>query len=100
MFQCIDCLMEIDDEEDYACWGTGAEMLSRPGTVLTRDDGDLILQSSDNEGDEIACWGTGAAMLSRQGTVLVRDDGGRVLRLSDNEEEEEIKLLTDCVPLG
>ena len=53
-----------------------------------------------NEGDEIAYWGTGAAMLSRQGTVLVRDDGGRVLRLSDNEEEEEIKLLTDCVPLG
>ena len=92
MFQCIDCLMEIDDEEDYACWGTGAEMLSRPGTVLTRDDGDLILQSSYNEGDEIACWGTGAAMLSRQGTVLARDDGGRVLRLSDNEEEEEIKL--------
>ena len=95
MFQCIDCLMEIDDEEDYACWGTGAEMLSRPGTVLTRDDGDLILQSSDNEGevtgDEIACWGTGAAMLSRQGTVLARDDGGHVLRVSDNEEEE-IKL--------
>ena len=100
MFRCIDCLMEIHDEEDYACWGTGAEMLSRPGTVLTRDDGDLILQSSDNEGDEIACWGTGAAMLSRQGTVLARDDGGRVLRVSDNEEEEEIKLLTDCVPLG
>ena len=100
MFRCIDCLMEIDDEEDYACWGTGAEMLSRPGTVLTRDDGDLILQSSYNEGDEIACWGTGAAMLSRQGTVLARDDGGRVLRVSDNEEEEEIKLLTDCVPLG
>ena len=92
MFRCIDCLMEIDDEEDYACWGTGAEMLSRPGTVLTRDDGDLILQSSYNEGDEIAYWGTGAAMLSRQGTVLARDDGGRVLRLSDNEEEEEIKL--------
>ena len=25
MFRCIDCLMEIDDEEDYACWGTGPE---------------------------------------------------------------------------
>ena len=92
--------MESDDEEEDACWGTGAEMLFRPGTVLTRDDGDLILQSSYNEGDEIAYWGTGAAMLSRQGTVLARDDGGRVLRVSDNEEEEEIKLLTDCVPLG
>ena len=45
MFQCIDCLMEIDDEEDYACWGTGAEMLSRPGTVLTRgDDGGRVLR--------------------------------------------------------
>ena len=48
----------IDDEEVDACWATRAAMLSRQGTVLARDVGDLILQSNDSEDDEVAFCGT------------------------------------------
>ena len=45
-------------EEEGASWETCAEMLSRQGTVLARDMGDLILQSDDHEDDAMAFCGT------------------------------------------
>ena len=37
------------DVQENACFGAEAEILSRQQTLLTRDDGDLLLQSRDNE---------------------------------------------------
>ena len=91
----------IDDEEVDACWATRAEMLSRQGTVLARDVGDLILQSNDSEDDEVAFCGTekddavafGATyqtrMLAHHQALLAYDDGDGVLPYN---EEQEIVL--------
>ena len=91
----------IDDEEVDACWATRAAMLSRQGTVLARDVGDLILQSNDSEDDEVAFCGTekddavafGATyqtrMLAHHQALLAYDDGDGVLPYN---EEQEIVL--------
>ena len=89
--------MESDDEEEDACWGTGAEVLSRQGAVLARDVGDLVLQSNDNEDDEVAFCGTekddevafGATMLAHHQALLAYEDGDGVLPYN---EELEIVL--------
>ena len=89
--------MKIDDEEEDACWETRAEMLSRQGTVLARDVGDLILQSNDNGDDEVAFCGIekddevafGATMLAYHQALLAYDDGDGVLPYN---EEQEIVL--------
>ena len=89
--------MASDDEEEDACWGAGAEVLSRQGAVLARDVGDLILQSNDSEDDEVAFCGTeeddevafGATMLAHHQALLAYEDGDGVLPYN---EELEIVL--------
>ena len=89
--------MASDDEEEDACWGAGAEVLSRQGAVLARDVGDLVLQSNDNEDDEVAFCGTeeddevafGATMLAHRQALLAYEDGDGVLPYN---EELEIVL--------